>query len=96
MEALIAYVESNPLVGASLALLIGLFIGSLFKRLIKAALFLGIVAIAALYIVQERASEEWRGRADIILKKAEEAAKEYGQEYLEKGKDALEDHLAPP
>ena len=96
MEALIAYVESNPLVGASMALLIGLFIGSLFKKLIKAALILGIVAIAAFYIVQERASEEWRTRADVILKKAEEAAKEYGHEYLEKGKEAIEGHLPPP
>ena len=95
MEALITYLQNNPIVGAALALVIGLFIGSLFKKLIKAALFLGIVAIVTLYIVQEKASEEWRERADVILKRAEEAAKEVGEQYLEKGKEALEEHLPP-
>ena len=95
MEALAEYLRNNPVVGAGLALLIGLFVGSLFKRLIKAALFLGVVAIAVLYIVQEKASEEWRARADMILKKAEEAAVDYGKEAIEKGRDVLEGHLPP-
>ena len=64
-----------------------------FKRLIKAALFLGVVALAVLYIVQEKASEEWRARADMILKKAEEAAVDYGKDAIEKGRDVLEEHL---
>ena len=93
MDVLIPYLQNNPVFGAVLALLIGLFIGSLFKKLIKAALFLGFVFLVGLYIAHDKASEEWRAQADVLLKKAEDAARAYGQDALEKGKDALEERL---
>ena len=90
MEALIQYLEVHPLAAVVLTLMVGLFVGSLFKKLVKAALFLGIILVVGLYLTQQQASEEWRVRADALLKKAGEKAREYGQEALEKGKDALE------
>jgi len=93
MEALIEYLKAHPLAAVVLALVIGLFIGSLFKKLIKAALILGIILLVGLYFTHEQASEEWRAEADMLLKKAEEKAREYGQEALEKGQEALEEHL---
>ena len=89
MEALILYLEAHPLAAVVLALMVGLFVGSLFKKLVKAALILGIVLVVGLYFTHQQASEEWRVRADALLKKAGEKAREYGQEALEKGKDAL-------
>jgi len=90
MEALILYLEAHPLAAVVLALMVGLFVGSLFKKLVKAALILGIVLVVGLYFTHQQASGEWRVRADALLKKAGEKAREYGQEALEKGKDALE------
>ena len=90
MEALILYLEAHPLAAVVLALMVGLFVGSLFKQLVKAALILGIVLVVGLYFTHQQASEEWRVRADALLEKAGEKAREYGQEALEKGKDALE------
>ena len=88
MEALIQYLEVHPLAAVVLALIVGLFVGSLFKKLVKAALFLGIILVVGLYLTHQQASEEWRVRADALLNKAGEKAREYGQEALEKGKDA--------
>ena len=93
MEALIAYLKAHPLIAVLLALVVGLFIGSLFKKLVKAALVLGVISLLALYFVYQQASEDWRTRADLLLEKAEEKAREYGQEALEKGREALEEHL---
>ena len=100
MEMLIAYLRDNPLIGVGLALLVGMIIGSVFKKLLKLAFWLGLLFLAGLYLTHRDAKEEWQTGADALKKQGEELLKmagekavEYGEEALGKGKTILEKRM---
>jgi len=99
MDLLIAYLREHPLIGVGLALLVGMIVGSVFKKLLKLAFWLGLIFLAGLYLTH-RDAEEWQVQADALkrqgqelLKMAGEKAIEYGGEALDKGKSALEKRM---
>ena len=100
MDLLIFYLREHPLIGVGLALLVGMIVGSVFKKLLKLAFWLGLVFCAGLYLTHRDAEQEWKARAEEIksqgeelLKMAGEKAMEYGEEALVKGKTALEKRM---
>ena len=100
MDLLIGYLREHPLIGVGLALLVGMIVGSVFKKLLKLAFWLGLIFLVGLYLTHRDAEQEWQTRAaeikkqgEELLKMAGEKAVEYGEEALDKGKAALEKRM---
>ena len=100
MEILTAYFREHPLIGIGLALLVGMIVGSVFKKLLKLAFWLGLIFLVGLYLTHREAEQEWQMRAnelkrqsEELLKMAGEKAVEYGEKALDKGKSALEKRM---
>jgi ElaB/YqjD/DUF883 family membrane-anchored ribosome-binding protein len=100
MDLLISYLREHALIGVGLALLVGMIVGSIFKKLLKLAFWLGLIFLAGLYLTHRDAEHEWQARAhalkrqgEELLKMAGEKAVEYGEEALDKGKSALEKRM---
>lgn len=101
MEPLITYLQSHPLIALGLVLLVVLLFGSILRRLLRVAFWLGLVLIIGLYFTHRSAQEEWRTSAEKLgeqgvewLKKAGEQVKKYGGEALEEGKKVIEKELS--
>jgi hypothetical protein len=94
MDAMIAYLEAHPLVAVVLVVLVVLLFGSLIKKLVKLALIVGLLLLIALYLTDQEASKDWRTQGELLLKKAEEKADQYGQKALEKSKEVLKKQIA--
>jgi ElaB/YqjD/DUF883 family membrane-anchored ribosome-binding protein len=101
MDPLITYFQAHPLIALGLALLVGLLCGSILRKLMRLAFWLGLVLLIGLYFTHRAAQEDWRTRAEILrehgaelLKKAGEQVKKYGEDALEGGKRVIEKELS--
>ena len=95
MRNFIQYVSQHPLL---LTLLVGVAVGiifSIFKKLLKAAIVLLVIFIAASALFYHFADKEWAKKGKEILesttKKAEEVVNSEGKKLLEKGLHSLKD-----
>ena len=79
MEAMIEYFQAHPLIGLGLALLVGMILGSLLKRLLKLAFWLGLIFLAGLYLTHREAEAEWQVKADELRRQGEELLKMAGE-----------------
>jgi len=101
LDAMIQYLETHPLLAVGLVVLVVLCLGSLIRKLVKAAFILLLIFLAGLYWThREASSEEWKARLEQlkekgqkVLDEAAEMAKEKGKEALEKGKKEVEKQL---
>ena len=106
IDALIAYLEANPLVAVVLTVLVVLVLGSIIKKLLKVAFILAVIFLAGLYWTNRQASsDEWKVHLDALKKKgakllesgaekAAEKAVEEGKKAIEKGKEEVEKQLS--
>ena len=87
IDAIIIYLESHPLAAVGLVVLAVMVLGSIIKKLVKAAVILILIFLAGLYWTNHEASSaDWRTQFEKLKKKATE----FGEEALEKGEEALE------
>ena len=87
IDAIIVYLESHPLAAVGLVVLAVMVLGSIIKKLVKAAAILILIFLAGLYWTNhEASSDEWRTQFEKLKKQATEL----GEEALEKGEEALE------
>ncbi len=87
IDALIVYLESHPLAVMGLVVLAVMVLGSIVKKLMKAAILLILIFLAGLYWTShEASSDEWQTQFEKLKKKATKL----GEEALEKGEEALE------
>jgi len=97
MEAFVEFLKANPVVAFGIVLLVFLCGVSLIKKLIKLALVLLVVTVAALYFVNDSAKEYWEEISVEGLAKVGERAMEVGEKAVEKavteGKKAIEDEI---
>ena len=101
MDPLIAYFQAHPLIALGLALLVGLILGSIVRKLLRLAFWLGLFFLVGLYFTNRAAQEEWRAQADLLreqgaelLRKAGEQVRKYGGEALDEGKSVIEEKLS--
>lgn len=101
MDPLIAYFQAHPLIALALALLVGLFLGSIVRKLLRLAFWLGLLFLVGLYFTNRAAQEEWRAKADMLreqgvelLRKAGEQVRKYGGDALDEGKSVIEEKLS--
>ena len=87
VNMLIVYLEAHPLVAVGLVILGVLILGSLIRRLVRLAMILGLILLAALYWTHREAEADWRTQARSLKR----AAEELGQDALDKGKELLEE-----
>lgn len=90
-EALLAYLQAHPLIAVALAVLGVMVLGSIIRKLIKAALILALVLLAGLYWTNRQASsDEWLARLADLQRRGEELLDEgieRGRQAVEKGKE---------
>ena len=102
VDALIAYLEANPLVAVVLTVLVVMVLGSIIKKLVKIAFILAVIFLAGLYWTNRQASsDEWKVQLEALKKKGEqllekgaEKAVEEGKKAIEKGKEEVEKKLS--
>jgi ElaB/YqjD/DUF883 family membrane-anchored ribosome-binding protein len=101
MDPLIAYFQAHPLITLGLALLVGLILGGIVRKLLRLAFWLGLFFLVGLYFTNRAAQEEWRAKADVLreqgaelLRKAGEQVRKYGGEALDEGKSVIEEKLS--
>ena len=86
IDAIIIYLESHPLAAVGLVVLAVMVLGSIIKKLVKAAVILILIFLAGLYWTNhEASSDEWQTQFEKLKKKATKL----GEEALEKGEEAL-------
>ncbi len=82
---LVAYMQAHPLLAAALLVLVAMVLGSLLRRLLKAAVVLGLVLLAVLYWTHRQAEVNWQQE----MLEWRRRATELGQSTLEEGRSLL-------